>query len=125
MFIVAESLVLPVYCNSSASCLRAARLLSNLSSFIKSTIECRQSKSSSDSSASLSMTAATSVCALVGGDAVRCAAAGAEEAGCAAAGAEGDATEDGCEAGGGAACAGPPKIDDMMLPNMLIAALRS
>src|SRR5262245_13947330 len=120
MFIAAESLVSPVYCSSPASCLRAARPLSNLSSFIKSTIECRQSRSSSVSSASLSMTAATSTCALVGGGPLGCVAAGAEEAGCAAAGAEGGPAEEGGEAGGGAACAGPPKIDDMMLPNMLI-----
>src|SRR5262245_41609352 len=123
MFIAAESFWLPVKCSSSASCLRAARLLSIFSSFIKSTIECRQSRSSSDSSASLSMTAATSTCALVGGDPLACAAAGADEVGapgCAAA--AGDAT--GGEAGAGAAFAGPPKIDDMMVPNTLMAALR-
>src|SRR5512139_1338400 len=41
-FMVAESLVLPVYFNSAASCFRAAMLLSRSRAFIRSTMDVRQ-----------------------------------------------------------------------------------
>src|SRR5262245_28440738 len=123
-FIAAESFMLPVEWSSVASSLRAARLLSSLRSFIKSTIDLRQSRSSGDASASLSMTAAISTwvagddAAPPGGPAAACAPvlgeAGAERADgeLAAAGLGGAAL-----VGAGLAAAAPPKIDDMMLPN--------
>src|SRR5208283_1149583 len=60
IFIEAESPVSPVYFNSDASCLRAVRLLSSPTSFIRSTIDLRQSSVSGCFSLSASRIAATS-----------------------------------------------------------------
>src|SRR5262249_62076193 len=63
-FMVAESLVSPVYFSSFASSFRAARLLSRSSAFIRSTMEVRQASFSPFAAAALSTIAATStVCA--------------------------------------------------------------
>src|SRR6185312_6124264 len=105
-FIVAVSLVLPVYFNSPASCLRAVRLLSRSSAFIRSTIEVRHASFSPFADAALSTIAATStVCAgALAGVAV--------DAGDPPGAKEGEAF---------AACAEPwPKILLIMLPKMLI-----
>src|SRR5271155_3304455 len=78
-FMVAESLVSPVYFNSLASSLRAFRLLSRLSAFIRSTMEVRHASFSPFAAAALSTIAATStVCAggtlgAAVGDALACA----------------------------------------------------
>src|SRR6516225_7167268 len=119
IFIDAESFVSPLKFNSWASSLRAARLLSRFKSFIRSTIDLRQSSFSLDRAARLSMIAVTSTGAAE-------AAAGAEAGGCAGAGAD---------CGGGAAGVAPgadagvaaaaedewPNIADMIFPKMLIA----
>src|SRR5262249_10267208 len=105
-FIAAESLVSPVYCSSFASCLRAVRLLSRSSAFIRSTIDVRHASFSPFAAAALSTIAATStVCAgALAGVAVG--------AGDPPGAKEGEAF---------AACAEPwPKILLIMLPKMLI-----
>src|SRR5215472_4825580 len=92
IFIDAESFVSPLKFNSWASSLRAAMLLSRFRSFIRSTIDLRQSSFSLDRAARLSMIAVTSTGAaeaVAGGAAAGCAVAGAAcgDAGAPAAGA--------------------------------------
>src|SRR5262245_40958789 len=99
-----------------ASSLRAARLLSRLTSFIKSTIDFRQSSLSGDCAARLSMIAATSTGAVGEPVGVAGAAAGAaEEVGGAPAGAV---------VGAAAADDERPNMADIMLPKTLIVTLR-
>src|SRR5689334_11782172 len=109
MFIEAESFVSPPYFNSPASCLRCSRLLSTSSSFIRSTIERRQSSFCGFAAASWSITAATSTSA----SAVETGATGAPADASAGAGAMGSA-------GRGSAGLALPKILLTMLPKMLM-----
>src|SRR5215472_17348134 len=60
-FMVAESLVSPVYFNSFASSFRAAKLLSGSSAFIRSTMDVRHASFSPFAAAALSTTAAMSI----------------------------------------------------------------
>src|SRR2546421_6779452 len=61
MFMLAESLISPVYASSLARSLRAARLESMLSAFIKSTIDVRQTNFSLCEATALSKIGATSI----------------------------------------------------------------
>src|SRR5215813_10117960 len=119
MFIAAESCMLPENLSSLASCRRVVRLLSSLRSFIRSTIDFRQSRSSDEAAASLSMTAATSTGVGAAGAAFAVVLdAGGVDAGAGAA----LAAAPGLAPAGGTADAelvavAPPRIDDMMFPN--------
>src|SRR5262249_45084865 len=93
-----------------ANCLRAPRLLSNLSSFIKSTIEFFQSRSSRCSAASLARIPSTSAFEI------------GFPADADAAGDEGDAEDDPPAPVTLAACL-EPKMADTMLPKTLISFL--
>src|SRR5262249_21883484 len=101
--------------SSCANCLRAPRLLSNFSSFIKSTIELFQSRSSSCSSASFARIASTSAFE-IGFAAVAPAAVPADAE---VAGDEGGGEDDPAAAVTPAACL-EPKMADTMLPKTLI-----
>src|SRR5262249_20935648 len=107
--------------SSCANCLRAPRPLSNLSNFIKSTIEFLQSRSSRCSAASLTRIASTSAFE-IGVAAVAPAGAAAAPAGLGDANVADDCGEgDPAAPVAGAACL-EPKIADAMLPKTLISS---
>src|SRR5262245_10565732 len=133
MFIAAESFMSPLYFSSWASCLRAARLLSRSSSFIRSTNDVRQLSFCLFCAARAPSTAATSTAVDGAADAPAGAAVAAVDAVDAAPvdAAPVDAGADVVAGGAGAALgaadgsaalasADLPKIADMMFPKILI-----
>src|SRR5215467_911829 len=124
-FMVAESLVSPVYFNSFASSFRAAKLLSRSSAFIRSTMDVRHASFSPFAAAALSTTAAMST-VFVGdaladvGDALADVGDAVADDGVGAPGAVGGAPgANVCEAP--AACAEPwPKILPIIFPKTLM-----